>query len=62
MKYQFQHGIKNLNYLMDHILYQIIKIFFEYVIEKHGEKTENPSIKIQVNKIENRITLRIKVT
>ena len=47
---------------MDHILYQIIKIFFDYVIEKHGEKTENPSIKIQVNKIENRITLRIKVT
>ena len=25
LKYQLQHGIKNLNYLMDHILYQIFK-------------------------------------
>ena len=25
-KYQLQHGMKNLNYLMDHILYQIVKI------------------------------------
>ena len=26
LKYQVRHGIKNLNYLMDHILYQIFKI------------------------------------
>ena len=26
LKYQFQHRIKNLNYQMDHILYQIFKI------------------------------------
>ena len=26
LKYQLQHGIKNLNYLMDYILYQIFKI------------------------------------
>ena len=26
LKYQFQHGMKNLNQLMDHILYQIFKI------------------------------------
>ena len=26
LKYQLQHGMKNLNYLMDHILYQIFKI------------------------------------
>ena len=25
-KYQLQRGMKNLNYLMDHILYQIFKI------------------------------------
>ena len=25
LKYQLQHGMKNLNYLMDHILYQIFK-------------------------------------
>ena len=27
LKYQLQHGMKNLNYLIDHILYQIFKIF-----------------------------------
>ena len=26
LKYQLQHGLKNLNYLMDHILYQVFKI------------------------------------
>ena len=26
LKYQLQHGMKNLNYLMDHILYQIFEI------------------------------------
>ena len=26
LKYQLQHGIKDLNFLMDHILYQILKI------------------------------------
>ena len=29
-------------------------------MEKHGEKTINPSIRIYVNKIENRITFKIK--
>ena len=26
LKYQLQHGMKNFNYLMDHILYKILKI------------------------------------
>ena len=26
LKYQLQHGTRNLNYLIDHILYQIFKI------------------------------------
>ena len=26
LEYQLQRGMKNLNYLMDHILYQIFKI------------------------------------
>ena len=26
LKYQLQHGTKNLNYLMDHVLYQIFMI------------------------------------
>ena len=28
LKFQLQHGMKNLNYLMDHILYQIFKNIF----------------------------------
>ena len=34
-----------------------IQDYFEYILKKHGEKTNNPSIKTYVNKIENRITL-----
>ena len=33
---------------------------FEYILKKHGENTDKPSIQIYVNKIENRITFRIK--
>ena len=29
-------------------------------LKKHGEKTDNPSTRIYINKIENRITFRIK--
>ena len=51
--------MKNLNYLMDHILYDI-QDYFEYILEKHGEKTVNPSIRIFINKIENKIAFKIK--
>ena len=34
--------------------------YFEYVLKKHGENVDNPSIRIYVNKIENRITVKIK--
>ena len=37
-KYQLPSGTKNLNYLMDPILYQIFKI----ILKKHKEKTNNP--------------------
>ena len=50
----------NLNYLMDHIPYQIFKITFEYILKKHGENIDKPSVQIYVNKIENRFTFRIK--
>ena len=33
---------------------------FEYILKKHGENTDNPSIRIYANKIENRITFKIK--
>ena len=43
--------MKSLNYLMDHILYEILKIILNM---------EKRLIKIYVNKIENRITFKIK--
>ena len=35
-------------------------MFWIYLKKKHGEKTDNPSIKVYVNKIENRITFKMK--
>ena len=43
---------------MDHILYQIFKIILSIFKKKHEEKIDNPSIRICVNKIENRITFK----
>ena len=37
-----------------------IQDYFEYILKKQGENIDNPSVKIYVNKIENRITFRIK--
>ena len=61
LKYQLQHGIINLNCLMDRILYQIFKIILsEYISKKHGENIDKPSVKVYINKEENRITFKIK--
>ena len=37
-----------------------IQDYFEYILKKHGENINNPSVRIYVNKIENRITFKIK--
>ena len=37
-----------------------IQDYSGYILKKHGEKTVNSSIKIYVNKRENRITFKIK--
>ena len=34
--------------------------YFEYIFKKHGENIDKPSAQIYVNKIENRITFKIK--
>ena len=43
--------MKSLSYQMD---------YFEYILKKHSESVDNPSIRIYVNRIENRITFKIK--
>ena len=52
----------NLNYLIIFIFlsYSDTQNYFEYILKKHGKETDNPSIRIYVNKIENRITFKIK--
>ena len=37
-----------------------IQDYFEYILKKHSESVDNPLIRIYVNKIENRITFKIK--
>ena len=37
-----------------------IQDYFEYILEKHGEDIDEPSVKIYVNKIKTRITFKIK--
>ena len=37
-----------------------IQDYFEYILKKHSESVDNPSIRIYLNKIENRITFKIK--
>ena len=37
-----------------------IQDYFEYILEKHGEDIDKPSVQIYVNTFENRITFKIK--
>ena len=37
-----------------------IQDYFKYILAKHGEDIDEPSVQIYVNKIENRITFQIK--
>ena len=38
-----------------------IQYYFEYILKKHGENIDNSSVKIYVNKIENRINSELKM-
>ena len=63
LKYQLPHGMKNLNYLMDHILYEISEIILSISSKKKKKKEtqiDNPPIRIYVNKIGNGVTFKIK--
>ena len=37
-----------------------IQDYFEYILKKHSDNVDNPSVRTYVNKIENRITFKIK--
>ena len=37
-----------------------IQDYFEYIFKKYGEDIDKPSVQIYVNKVENRVTFKIK--
>ena len=37
-----------------------IQDYFEYILKKHRESVDNPSVRMYINRIENRITFKIK--
>ena len=38
-----------------------IQDYFQYILKKHGENIDNPSVKVYVSKKENRITFKTKM-
>ena len=52
--------MKKMNYLIDNYSVSDIQDYFKYILKKYGEKTDNPSIRMYLNNIENTITFKIK--
>ena len=50
-KFEFPDGSYSVSDIQD---------YFEYILKRYGEDINKPSVQIYVNKIENRITLKIK--
>ena len=55
-----QRRLKNLNYVIGHILYQIFKIILSISSKNMKNVTDNTPIRIYVNNIENRIIFNNK--
>ena len=51
MEFDFPDGSYSISDIQD---------YFEYILKKHRGRVDNPSIEIHVNKIENRVTFKIK--
>ena len=56
------HNNNKFKYLHQHGSYSVsdIQDYFEYILKKHGENTDKSLVQIYVNKIENRVTFKIK--
>ena len=50
-KFELSDGLYSVSNIQD---------YFDYILKKHGENIDKPSVKIYVNKIETRITFKIK--
>ena len=52
--------MKSLSFLEGSYSVSDIQDYFEYILKKRGESVDNPSIRMYINRIENRITFKIK--
>ena len=59
LKYQLQNGMKNSNYIIDHILYQIFKIILSIYLKIWRKDYQSFNKYIYINKTGNRITFEI---
>ena len=61
-KFKISAPTWNEEFELPHRSYSIsdIQDYFEYILKKHSESVDNPPIRIYVNRIENRITFKIK--
>ena len=50
-EFELPDGSCSISYIQD---------YFEYILKKHNESVDNPSIRMYINRIENRITFKIK--
>ena len=61
-KFKISAPTWNDKFELPHGLYSVssIQYYFEYILKKHGEDIDKPSVQIYVNKVENRVTFKIK--
>ena len=52
--------MKNLNYLAERYSVSDIQGYFGYITKNHETFTDNPTIRVYINKIKNKIIFRIK--
>ena len=61
-KFKISAPTRNDKFDLPDVSYSVsdIQDYFEFILEKHREDIDEPSVQIYVNKIENRITFKIK--
>ena len=59
LKSLFRLGMMNLICLLDHTLFQTLKIILNTLLKKHETIADNPLMQIYTNKIKNRIVFKI---
>ena len=61
-RFKISAPIWNDKFELPDVSYSVFDIqdYFEYILKKHGEHADKPTVQIYVNKIENRVTFKIK--